>query len=428
MQVRSKAAAVRRVALFSSCALPLVAAGCSAAPSNSTPSTPVVAVAKVQRGSISHMLSLAGQFQPYQVVQVHAKVSGYLRRINVDIGDRVHAGEVLGVLQVPELNAQYHASQFEAERANDAITAAKHEVARAKANHTAVQANFDRLSQAAKNEPGLIAAQELDDARSRADATAAQVDAAEAALAGAQQGAASAKADQERVGALQAYTDVTAPLTGVVTWRFADTGALIQAGTSSDQSTLPLVTLAQSDLLRLRVPVPEDAVRYVHVGDPMTIYVSALDRNFTGKVVRFTRDVSLSTRTMETEVDLPNPDLTVTPGMYANTSLRLAHVENALTVPAMAVTGGGQSGTVMVVGADGRLATRTVQVGLRGSTLVQVTAGLQEGDEVVLGDTSRYRDGELVHTRLQQEPASDNMHEEGGEDDPFAAQKTEAGK
>ena len=377
-------------------------------------------MALVQRGAISHLLSLAGQFQPYQVVQVHAKVSGYLRKINVDIGDRVHAGETLGVLEVPELSAQYRSTQSEALRASDAIAAAQHDVARAQATHAALQANFDRLQQASRNEPGLIAEQELDNARAQADASSAQVDAAEAALAGSKEGAASAAADQERVGALESYTTVTAPLTGVVTWRFADTGALIQAGTSSDMTSLPLITLAQSDLLRLRVPVPEDAVRYVHVGDPMNIYVAALDRNFTGKVVRFTRNVSLNTRTMETEVDLPNPDLTITPGMYANTFLRLAHVENALTIPATAVQGKGDSASVLVVGPDNRIHMRRVTLGLRGSTLVQVESGLAEGDRVVLGDPSRYTEGEQVTPRVQQEPANDKMQEEGGEDNPFS--------
>ncbi len=422
------ARAPRWAVLLFSCVCLLPLASCSSHSNKAVQAVPSVAVAQVQRGSIQHLLSLAGQFEPYQVVQVHAKVSGYLQRINVDIGDRVHAGEVLGVLQVPELKAQYHASQFEAVRAQDAITAAQHDVARAKANHAAVQANFDRLHQASQAEPGLIAAQELDDARSRAEATAAQVDAAEAALAGAQEGASSAKADQERVGALQAYTNITAPLTGVVTWRFADTGALIQAGTSSDQQSLPLITLAQSDLLRLRVPVPEDAVRYVHIGDPMTIYVSALGRKFTGKVVRFTRNVSLSTRTMQTEVDLPNPDLAVTPGMYANTYLRLAHVENVLTLPASAVQGGGSKGTVMVVDASGHAHTRDVEIGLRGSTLVQVRSGLALGDRVVLGDTSRYHEGQQVQAHVQPEPADDRMHEEGGEVDPFGASQQEGSK
>jgi RND family efflux transporter MFP subunit len=379
---------------------------------------PAAAVAVVQRGNISHLLSLAGQFQAYQVVDVHAKVAGYVRHIYVDIGDRVHAGEVLATLEVPELNAQYRGTQSEARRSQDAITAAQHEVSRAKALHTALQANYDRLAETSAQRPGLVAAQELDNARSQAEASQEQMDAATAQLAAAQQGAETATADQQRVGALQSYTNVIAPLDGVVAWRYADTGVLLQEGTNSETQAMPLIQLAQSGLLRLRVPVPEDAIRYVHIGDPMQIRVDALDNNFSGKVVRFTRNLDLKTRTMETEVDVPNPTLAITPGMYANTYLQLAHRENVLTIPVVAVQGAGNSGTVWVLNANNQAEQRTVQAGLRGSTLVEVVGGLNEGDRVLLGDPTSYHNGEQVTPRIQQEPASDIMHEEGGVTDP----------
>lgn len=383
---------------------------------------PAVAVAIVQRGDISHLLSVAGQFEPYQVVQVHAKVSGYIQKINVDIGDRVQKGQTLATLEVPELNAQYRASASQALQSNDAITAAEHDVARARSLHTALQANFERLQKASDAQPGMIAAQDLDNARSQAEASAAQVDAALASLSGAKQGALTMTADKERVGALQSYTRISAPLSGVITWRYADTGALVQAGTDSDSRSLALVTLSQSDLLRLRVPVPEDAVRYVHMGDSMQIHVDALGRSFAGKVVRFTRNLDPQTRTMETEVDVPNPDLTITPGMYANTYLQLAHVENALTVPVAAVQAANRISTVMVLTADNILQSRTVQVGLRGALLVQIVSGLQDGDRVVLGDSGQLRPGTRVTPRVQPEPSSDVMHEEGGMTDEQSAQ------
>ncbi len=394
-------------------------AGCKgSADSKTKGEPPAAAVAVVQRGNISHVLSLAGQFQPYQVVDVHAKVSGYVRHIYVDIGDRVHAGETLATLEVPELNAQYRSTQSESLRSQDAIVAAQHQVSRAKSLHIALQSNYDRLLEASKERPGLIAAQELDDARSQADASQEQVDAATAELAAAQKGAEAAAADQQRVGALQAYTNVTAPLEGVVAWRYADTGVLIQDGTSSDTTTLPLIKLAQSDLLRLRVPVPEDAVRYVHVGDAMQIRVDALDRNFSGKVVRFTRNLDLTTRTMETEVDVPNPTLAITPGMYANTYLQLEHRENVLTIPIVAVQGTGKEGKVVALNANNEVEERSVQLGIRGSTLVEVTSGLQAGDQVLLGDPNSFHAGEKVTPRVQQEPANDIMHEENGVTDP----------
>lgn len=401
----------------------LLLSGCRAPSADHHEDQPTaVAVATVQRGDISHLLSLAGQFEPYQVVQVHAKVSGYIQKINVDIGDRVRKGETLATLEVPELNAQYRASASEALRSNDAIAAAEKDVVRARSLHTALQADYERLKKASDAQPGLIAQQELDNARSQADASAAQVDAALAALSGARQGALTTTADKERVGALQSYTRITAPLTGVITWRYTDTGALVQAGTDSDSRSLALVTLSQSDLLRLRVPVPEDAVRYVHIGDTMQIRVDALDKSFTGKVVRFTRNLDPQTRTMETEVDVPNPELTITPGMYANTYIQLAHVENALTVPVAAVQTTAGVSRVTVVTPENELQERTVQTGLRGALLIQIVSGLQQGDRAVLGDNDGLRPGAKVTPRMQPEPASDIMHEEGGMTDVQSAQ------
>lgn len=330
----------------------------------------------------------------------------------------MHAGQVLATLEVPELNAQYRNTKSEALRSQDAIAAAEHEVSRAKALHVAVQANYDRLAAASAQRPGLIAAQELDNARSQADATLEQLNAALSQLAEAKEGANAATADQERVGDLQAYTKVIAPLDGVVAWRYADTGVLLQEGTNSQTQAMPLIKLAQSGLLRLRVPVPENAVRYVHVGDVMQIRVDAIDQSFNGKVVRFTRNLDLATRTMETEVDVPNPTLVITPGMYANAYLQLAHVENVLTIPISAVQGSGSSGTVLVLNANNLVEQRTVQIGFRGSTLLEVRSGLQQGDRIVLGDAGSYHNGEQISPRPQQEPASDRMHQEGGVTDP----------
>ncbi len=163
------------------------------------------------------------------------------------------------------------------------------------------------------------------------------MDAAKAALAAAQQHAEAARADNERVQALENYTTVTAPISGVVVWRYADTGALIQGGTNSNDQTLPIVRLSQSSLLRLRVPVPEDDVKYVHEGDVLEVRVDAINRSFTGKIVRFTRSVNFETRTMETEVDVENKDLSIAPGMYANTALQLASVKGVVTIPVEAL-------------------------------------------------------------------------------------------
>jgi RND family efflux transporter MFP subunit len=374
---------------------------------------PSATVAAVTRGVITRTLNLAGQFQPYQVVDVHAKVSGYVRHIYVDIGDRVRQGQVLAVLEVPELDAQLKGTVSALAGSEDEITRSQHEVARAEAEHAALHADYTRLQQAAAAQPGLIAQQELDDAQSKDLASTAQVDAAKAALAAAKQQAQVASADKERVSALNDYTRVISPLNGVIIWRYADTGALIQAGTSSDIQTLPVVKLSQSDLLRLRVPVPEDAVQYIHEGEEVNVQVDAVNRSFAGKVVRFTRDVSLATRTMETEIDVPNQDLTLTPGMYANTTLQLERVANVLTIPAQAVIHNGDHSSVLVVDSQNRVRPRDVTLGLQGSEFVEVKSGLNERERVITGGQSKYQPGEVVKPQLETLPGGDTDAEQG---------------
>jgi RND family efflux transporter MFP subunit len=361
---------------------------------------PSARVALVERGSIEQVLALAGQFQPYQVVDVHAKVSGYIRHINVDIGDKVRAGQLLAVLEVPELDAQVKGTVAEFARSKDEITRAEHDVARSQSEHQSLHADYTRLKQAAAAQPGLIAEQELDDAQSKDLASQAQIDAAKAALAAAQRQSESAGADNERVHDLEAYTNVLAPLNGVIVWRYADTGALIQAGTTSDVQSLPLVKLSQSDLLRLRLPVPEDDVQYIHEGDEVHVHVDAVNRTFTGKVVRFTRDVSLATRTMETEVDVENKDLSLTPGMYANTQIQLAHHDNVLTIPVPAVIQNGNQASVLIVDRENRVQTRAVQLGIQTSSRVEVLSGLSEGEQVITGGQANYQPGEQVKPLL----------------------------
>jgi RND family efflux transporter MFP subunit len=370
-------------------------------------------VAVVERGSVSHVLALAGQFQPYQVIDVHPKVSGFIRSIRVDIGDRVRQGQTLAVLEVPELQAQLEGTVAQVSRSKDEITRAQHEVAAAEARYSSLHAEDVRLQQAAKAQPGLIAEQELDDAQAKDLSAAAQVDASKAALSAAQGGADVAGADNRRVDALESYTHVIAPIDGVITWRYADTGALIQSGTDSNNQALPIVKLAQSGLLRLRMPVPEDAVRYVGVGDPMVVRVDALGRSFTGKVVRFTREVNFETRTMETEVDVENKDLSIDPGMYANTRLQLKHADNVLTIPVEALVLRHNKEFVYVLDRQNEVHVRTVEAGLRGSELAEIKSGLAEGERIILGGQEKYQEGEQVTPVLEPRPAKDVTRDAG---------------
>ena len=402
-------------------ALPVLASviACNSRGSNSqavAAEIPSATVAAVTRGSIVHTLNLAGQFQPYQVIDVHAKVSGYIRHIYVDIGDKVRQGQILAVLEVPELSAQLKGTVAEVASRKDEIARAQQEVLRAQSEHASLHANYTRLKQASASQPGLIAEQELDDAQSKDLASEAQIDAAKSALSAARQNFDVAGADNERVGALEDYTRVVAPIDGVIIWRYADTGALIQAGTASDIQSLPVVKLSQSSLLRLRIPVPEDAVEFIHVGAQVNVQVDAVHRTLVGKVVRFTRDISLATRTMQTEIDVENKDLSLTPGMYANTTIELERRDHVLTIPVQAVITNGNQSSALIVDSQNHVQTRNLTLGLQGSNLVEVKNGLAEGDRVITGGQSNYQVGETVKPRLEQLPAFDvNEEKSGGE-------------
>ena len=374
---------------------------------------PAAVVAIAKRGVLSNTLSLAGQFQPYQEIEVHAKVSGYVQHIYVDIGDRVRAGQTLAVLEIPELDAQLKGTQAQVLHSQDEVVRAENEVTRAESDHSALHAAYARLQQASAARPGLIAEQELDDSRSKDLAAEAQVDAAKAGLSAARQQTAVSDADRMRVSALANYAKVTAPLSGVITWRYADTGALIQAGTSSNTQSMPVVKLAQSDVLRLRLPVPESAVPYIHVGSPVQVQVKAIGRTFTGKVVRFTRSVSLDTRTMETEIDVGNADLSLTPGMYADTTLELEHNANALNIPVQAVIQDANKRYVLVVDDQDRVRRREVGLGEQTSGRAEILGGLSEKERVITGGQSNYQVGEVVKPRLENESAGDGENQAG---------------
>jgi RND family efflux transporter MFP subunit len=359
---------------------------------------PYVAVARAKRVTIANSLSIAGQFLPYQNVDLHAKVAGYIRQINVDIGDRVHKGKVLAVLEIPELVAQVDEAEATVRRAEQEIQRAQSDVLRAEADHLALHDNAARLVKAAMDRPGLIAQQELDDATAKDRASQALVDAAKSSLAAAVQQLAVARANQQHYSALNDYAKITAPYDGVVTWRFSDTGALVQAGTSTS-SGLPVVTLAQINVLRLRIPVPESLASKIRMGDIADVHVQATGEHFIGKVARFTDSLDPSTRTMQVEVDVPNPDYHLQPGMYANVRLDADTILNALTIPIEAVRRSDNSASVLVVDGHNRVESRDVKLGIDSTNRVQILSGLSLGEQVIVGNLGAYQAGELVRPK-----------------------------
>ena len=406
----------QRWSLFLVSALVLASSGCHSSPAAGDPvsEVPVAPVVQPQRVALSNQLKVAGELLPYQEVELHAKVSGYIRKIYVDIGDRVHKGQVLADLDIPELAAQVDEAKSGVQRSEQDILRAKSAVARAEDDHSALHSAYTRLKQAAAAQPGLVAEQELDDAQAKDSSSEAEIDAAKANLSAMQQALAAAKANHLHYSSLADYAHITAPYSGVVTWRYSDTGALVQAGTSS-AGAQPVVKLAQTDILRLRLPVPEALAGYVRIGDTAQIRIEATGETLTGKVVRTTGELDMATRTLQVEIDLKNSERKLSPGMYADVTLNIQRTGSGLTVPIQAVDRTASEPFALIVDSQGKIEKRVVRLGIETPDRVEVVSGLSDGDHVVVANLSSFMAGETVRPQTVSLPQIESANGKGAE-------------
>jgi RND family efflux transporter MFP subunit len=358
--------------------------------------TTTVGVTKVIKKSLGRDITLSSELVPFQEIDVYAKEAGYVNKLLVDYGTHVKAGQVMAILEIPELEAQLQVDRAEITNATNQVNRAQHELARYQAQYKALHLQYTRLNGVFQSQPGIVAQQEVDDAQGKDLAASSQADAGQAALEAAQSQLAAAKAKLVHDQSLFDYSRITAPFSGVVTERYANLGTLVQAGTGSSTQALPIVRLSQDDLFRLVIPVPESYVRFIRVGDPVDVRVPSLNRTFPGKVARFSVDVREDTRTMHTEVDVRNPDHLLVPGLYAEADLTLEHKEDIPTVPLQCVNHAGDKTSVFVVNANNELEDRQVGLGLQTASDAEVVAGLRAGEQVVVSDRSGLKSGEKV--------------------------------
>jgi len=348
-----------------------------------------VAVTKVDREDLVDDLWLSAEFRPYQEVSLHSKVAGYLKTISVDVGDEVKAGQNIAELEVPEL-------EDELAKAKSAYQASLQDVKRAEADFNQADVVYQRTLKVSKEVPKSVAPQVLDDLRAKHDAM-------NGALGAAQQRVEECQSEVNKTKTLRDYATITVPFEGIITRRYADPGALIQAGTASNTQAMPLVDLAQQNLLRLVFPVPESAAPLIRNGAPVDIKVSAIKENFSGKISRFSGKVERNTRTMHTEVDVPNPDGHYKPGMYAFVRIILQEEKNALVVPVQAVTLG-EKPTVYLLNKDGVIEQRPVTLGLQTPDKIQIREGVAEGDLVIIGNRNGARAGQKAVGKITETP------------------------
>jgi len=308
----------------------------------------------------------------------------------------VKEGQMIAVLEVPELAAQLTGAEAAVRAAQEQVRKAQGDLQRAKSGHAAAHSAYTRLKQAADSQAGLVAQQEVDDSEAKDLETEGQTASAEAEIAAAKQQLEVAEANQKQYAAMAGYTRIVAPFAGVITNRYADTGALIAAGTSSSTQAIPVVRLAETSKLRLVLPIPESVAGQIRLGDPVKVRVQALDQEIEGRVSRFADSLDRQTRTMETEIDFDNRSGRLIPGMYTETRLSLREKKNALTIPLEAISRNGEEATVLAVNADNVVEERKVRLGLEDSTRVEVLSGLNEGERVIIGNRSEYHNGEKI--------------------------------
>ena len=365
-------------------ALPIVllAAACSG-PTGTKKETAApaaeVAVVAPERQPLVRTITLAASLEAYEQAPVYAKVAGYVASITVDIGDRVSEGQVVATLEIPEMAQQYVQAENE-------LAEHRAQVAGAEADATLRTVIFERSRGLRAKD--AITEQDMDQARAESAKANAEFRLAQAR-------AKSGEARLAELRALMEYARLRAPFAGIVTQRFVDRGALVQAATSST-GVSPVVTVARIDTVRASVDVPEPDVPFVDHADRATLDVASLPgRRFEGQVTRFAGALDPGSRTMRTEVDFPNPDGTLLPGMYGTMTIAVENHPDALTIPEPAVRRQQGRATVYVLDGD-RAVERVVVTGFAADGRVEILQGLTERDRVIASGAASLSDGTPV--------------------------------
>ena len=359
--------------------------GASPTPANLTKadSVPRVELVRPSRVTVAQRLQTNATLEAFEEADLFAKVSGYLSDVRVDIGDHVKAGQVLAVIDVPEMEQELAEAEAQLESKQRALETARWQVEHSKADLALQEVTFRR--QGTLNKDQWVSNQALDDARAKNDIARADLGLAEANHDQAAAQVDMATATVAKTKALLAYTQIVAPFDGVVARRLVNRGDLVQAATvtRTTPSAGSLFTVQRIDTIRVFCDVPENDVPNLHIGDPAIVRPSGYDgKPFIGKVTRFSLRLDPATRNMRTEIDLPNPDERLYPGTYAEVSLEMNRRPDALTVPTAAV-GSDTDGKFVYTITDNRITRLAIKSGLTDNGRREVTAGLSGNTPVV---------------------------------------------
>lgn len=344
---------------------------------------PNVNVMPVRSQKLSATIRLPAELQPYESVDLYAKVTGFVKSIQVDRGSRVKAGELLAQLEAPELLAQQAQAEATYQSAQSQFAAGKTKLA-------SDQATFQRMSVAAKV-PGVVSGNDLDIAQKTAQSDQDNVAALEKTASAAQEAL-------KAVAQLESYLNITAPFDGEVTTRFVHPGALV--GPAAGGTMTPILRLETLTRHRLVVPVPENDVAGVTPGAQVNFTVASFPgRTFRAPIARISHDVDTKTRTMPVELDVRDAKAELVPGIFCEIEWPVRRLYPTLFVPDAAVASDLQRTFVIRV-RQNHTEWVDVSTGARSGTLIEVFGDLHEGDEVVIPASDQLRPGVEVSSRL----------------------------
>lgn len=351
---------------------------------------PVVTVVSVVRSPATGTLILPGSIEAVTEAPVLARASGYIQRRYADIGDRVKAGQLLAEVDAPELDQQVHQARAAVEQAGSALEQANANLQQGKANEQLAQVTAERWKNLVAK--GVVSRQDNDTYQSQWAAQQANVQALEKAVAAARSNIVAAQANLSRLTDLQAYKSVRAPFAGVITVRNVDVGALV-----SEANTL-LFRIAQTERLRTYVNVPQSDAGSVHVGQTARLAVTDLGgRQFMGTVTRTANALDPASRTLLTEVQVPNSDGALLPGMYTQVDLTTPRGNRPLLIPGDTLVVRANGPQVAVVGASQTVHFQPIQLGRDFGDKIEVLSGLDAGQQVVVNPGDTVEEGAKVN-------------------------------
>ena len=342
---------------------------------------PLVDVVTAQAVGAMQQLVLPAYTAAWHESTIFARVNGYVAKWFVDIGDRVHAGQVLALIETPDLDAELAAAraQLKAQQATVLVRRAETQFA---------LTTYERWRDSPK---GVVSDQEREEKKAAYDSAVARQRSAEAdaALAGAQ---------VDKYQAMTQFKRVTAPYDGAITVRDIDIGNLVTAGSTA--ATTPLYVMTQNDPIRIFVDAPQSAADdLINTRAPVQVQTSGgVTREFNGQVTRTSQALNPQARTLRVEVDVPNSKGEFVPGMYVKVGFQLPP-RGLVQVPAAALMFRASGPQVAVVDPAGHISFRSVTIGRDDGSVVELSAGVAAGDRVALNVSSQIADGELVRAQ-----------------------------